>query len=344
MVEAFARRADRCWNILGAGYIDRMPKDTPPRVLSALAVLYFVWGSTYIALKLGVKIWPPFSLAASRFGVAGLILLLAARLQRGNFNASWRQIRAAGMTGLLLLGVGNGVIAVALQWVNAGTTALLIATVLIWMTLFDALRPAGEGITAVKMIGAVLGLAGVASLVAADLALVWDRKVMLGEIAVLGAAMVWAAGSIYNRYADVPRSLLLNSSVQMMAASVLQILMALFTGESARLSAKLLQMNAVLPLLYLIVFGSIIGFTTFTWLLHHTSPALTATYGFVNPLVALLLGALLLDEKLSSRVLLSGGLIICSIILLWWDRTRSRRNAARDRSVGLRKGEQAGAA
>jgi len=288
----------------------------------ALAVLYVVWGSTYLAMRVGVRVWPPFLLASARFVLSGSILLGIAVWKRQPRPQSWQQVRTAIITGIALLGIANGLVAWSLQWVQSGTTALIIASTMLWMSLFEALRPGGERLSVWKVAGGLLGLAGVAVLMLPKLHWQLGRQVFIGEMTVTLASIIWAAGSIYSRHKPVPRSTFYNAGIQMLAASAFQALVAAGLGEFSQVTPEMLRPAPIAAILYLVLFGACIGFTTFTWLMQKTSPALTATYSFVNPVVAVILGVLLLDETVSVNLLTGGGLVLVSVLLLWSEKVR----------------------
>jgi len=285
----------------------------PARVWSALAVVYVVWGSTYLGIDLAVRTLPPFLMLAARFLIAGG-LLFAWSLYRGGRPLrlpSAREWRAAFVVGAALLFVGNGTVAWAEdRGVETGTAALIIASVPLWLALLDRLlyrQRLGAGAAA----GLVAGFAGVALLVAPA----GGGSDWLGELSLLGGAGLWALGSLYSRRAPSP-SPLLGASMQMLVGGALLAAFGAATGELGALGLGAVSATSLAGFAYLVVFGSLLGFTAYVWLLRSAPTSLVGTYAYVNPVVAVLLGTALLDEKLSWRMLAGGAVVLVAVVLL----------------------------
>jgi drug/metabolite transporter (DMT)-like permease len=293
------------------------PSSTPPasaaRVWLALGAVYFIWGSTYLAIRFAVETMPPFLSAAGRFLISGGFLYGWRRLA-GDPKPSPRQFRNAAIVGLFLLLGGNGGVVWAEQFIPSGLTALLVATVPLWMISLDALRRGGEPPTARALAGILIGFCG------ALLLLGWSAESassehFLGALAVLVASFFWAVGSIYGKTAALPPSPLLTAGIEMLAGSVGQIAAASLLGEFGRLSLREISLASALGLLYLTAVGPV-AFAAYAWLLRNAPIPLVATYSYVNPLVAILLGYFLGKEILTARILFAASLIIGSVALV----------------------------
>ncbi len=274
---------------------------------AALAVVYVVWGSTYLGIELAVRTLPPFLMLAARFLLAGALLFAwsLARAQRPRRLPSLGEWRAAFVVAAALLGGGNGAVAWAEdRGVETGTAALIIASVPLWLALFDRLLY-GERLGAVAGAGLVVGLGGVAVLVAPG-----GGSDVAGEGALLGGAMAWALGSLYARQAPSPGPLL-GASMQMLAAGLLLAVVGLGLGEAGAVEA--VSGASLGGFAYLVLFGSVLGFTAYGWLLRTAPTALVGTYAYVNPLVAVLLGTVFLEEPLGWRLAGGGGIVLLSV-------------------------------
>ena len=182
-----------------------------------MLTVYIVWGSTYLAIRVGLDGWTPFMMGATRFIIAGFVLMLLGWRRHESFPKSWPELRTASVAGFLMLTLGNGGVVWAEQYVTSGMTAVIIATVSLWMMGLESLRPGGEPMSWAKFLGAVIGLAGVATLMADELFNGHDKNIFIGQLLLLVASLAWAAGSIYSKHAPMPKSTLMGSAVQMLA-------------------------------------------------------------------------------------------------------------------------------
>ncbi len=296
-----------------------------PAILAAFAAVYLVWGSTYLAIRFAVESLPVFLYAGVRFVVAGAILYVAARALGGArpARAHWRD---AAIVGALLLLVGNGGVSVAEQTVPSGITAVLVATVPLWMVLLHwwpgGVRPTWPIVAAI-----VLGLIGVVLLVGpADLA-GGGRVDPFGAVVLVIASLGWAAGSLYSRRATAS-SALLATGMQQLAGGALLLAAGALSGELTSLRPEAFTPKSLLALAYLITFGSLVGFTAYIWLLRHVQPALVSTYAYVNPVVAVFLGWLLAAEPITPRTLLASSIVVGAVAIIT---TEQARVAARER-------------
>ena len=286
-------------------------------VAAALAVVWVVWGSTYVAMRVGVRTLPPLTLSGVRFLAAGLLLYGWCACQRRRHPGVWpaanlREWRAGAILGLALPAAGTGGATWAEQELPAGTAALLLASIPLWLVLLSRIADA-EHITRWAAAGLVLGLTGVAVLVnpfsggAPDLA---------ASLVALGGAFTWGCGSVYAKRAPHPAQPLLGSSMQLICAGVALSAAGAAGGEFGRMHAGSLLGAGGLALGYLTVFGSLVAYTSYEWLIRHAPAHLAGTYAFVNPVVAVLLGWALLGEHLGSRVVLASAVIVAGVAFI----------------------------
>lgn len=279
----------------------------------ALLVIYVVWGSTYLAIRIVVREAPPLASAGLRFLTAGLLMAFAAWRHDGP--RAWptpRQARQYGLIGVLLLAVGNGLVMWAEKTVPSGIAALIVATVPLWITLLDGLRPRGEPWTLRVWLGVAVGLLGVA-LVArpGGSAESWAWG---GVVALQVASLSWTVGSLYAQSVPEKLPLFSASAVEMLAgAAALFVESLLWREDWSRLAT--LSLRTWGGLAYLVVFGSIVGFTAFAYCLDQLPATTVGTYAYVNPAVAVALGALVLGEPLSPGLLAGGTLILAAVLL-----------------------------
>jgi drug/metabolite transporter (DMT)-like permease len=293
-------------------------KTTRARVIAAFGAVYVIWGSTYLAIKYAIETLPPFLMAGVRFAAAGTILYAwsLTRAERGPTRAEWR---AAAIIGALLLLGGNGAVVWAEQTVPSGIAALLVAVTPCWIVLLDWLWHRGERPGALTWGGLVLGVVGIVLLVGPD-SLRGDSAIPLAGVAVLMCGSVaWAIGSIYSKRAPTAPGALLSTGMQMLCGGALLTLAGLITGEASRLDVARISLRSVLALLYLLIFGALIGYSAYVWLLRVARPARVATYAYVNPLVAVVLGWALAGEALSLRMGIAAGVIVAGVAMITID-------------------------
>ncbi len=287
----------------------------------AFGAVYLIWGSTYLAIKFAIETLPPFLMSGARFFVAGLLMIGWARLR----GAEWptrRQLRGAAIVGLLLLAGGNGGVSWAEQFVPSGLTSLLIATVPVWVVLLTWLRPGGRRPAGRVLAGVALGLAGLALLVGPGQLHVAVHGV--GAVVVLAAALSWSVGTIYGNQTDLPEAPLMASGLEMFSGSLALTAVGLLTGEAGAVSLEAVSLRSALAFGYLIVFGSLIGFTCYSWLIRNAAPTQTATYAYVNPIVAVFLGWALADEALTGRMVLGAVVTLVGVAVITAYRGRGR--------------------
>lgn len=305
--------------------LTKLSKEAAPRwlLVLAFAAIYLVWGSTYVAIRFVVESLPPFVMAGARFLIAGGVLLAIMRL-RDRTPITPRHWRSAAWSGGLMLVGGNGLVCWAEQYVSSGLAALLIATVPIWFAIFECTVFGGPRPTAGVIAGLLLGMVGIYVLIGP--ATIRGEPIHLpGAIALLGACVFWSFGSLLSRRVELPKSPFVTAAMQMICAGVAMTLIGVGLGEGARVHLDAFTPKAVWSLAYLIVFGSLIALSAYVWLLGVTSPARVATYAYVNPVVALLLGAALANEPITSRALVAMCLIVSAVALIT---TFARRSSA----------------
>lgn len=297
------------------------------RIWSALLAVYIVWGSTYLAIRFAVETLPPFLMAAARFILAGAILFVWRRLS-GDAPPTRRQWGSAAIIGSFLLLGGNGGVVWAEQSVPSGVAALLVGAAPLWMVLIDALRPGGVRPNWQTLAGVLVGFGGIALLVGpGELAGNGQGFGLVGIVVLLLAALSWSVGSLYSRRADLPASALLGTGMEMLVGGAGLLVLGTVTGEWSRLDWGAVSLRSLGGLGYLVLFGSLVGFAAYTWLLRVAPTPLVSTYAYVNPLVAILLGNLLAQEELSPRIILAALVIVSAVALINFSRLAVPRTA-----------------
>lgn len=305
------------------------------KVLAAFVALYIIWGSTYLAILFAIETIPPFLMAGIRFLVAGSILYVWGRA-RGAARPVRREWVAASVVGGLLLLGGNGAVVWAEQRVPSGAAALLVATVPLWMVVLDWLRPGGVRPTGRVVLGLAVGFAGLGLLVGpSDLG--GGSIDVIGALVLVIGSLSWASGSIYARGAKLPSSPLLVNGMEMLAGGVLLVLAGLVTGEASALNLAAVSGRSLAALAYLVVFGSLIGYSAYTYLLGATTPARVSTYAYVNPVVAVFLGWALAGEPLTPRVLVATAVILGAVALITLSRSPGAARTVVERDAGPRR-------
>jgi drug/metabolite transporter (DMT)-like permease len=293
------------------------PRPARVGVILAFAAVYVIWGSTYLGIRYAIETLPPFLMAGTRFMTAGAILFVWAKFNGASVSsplAQWR--RALVIGGLLLLG-GNGGVTWAEKYIPSSLAALLVATEPLWVVMlnwaFGGKRPNWK-----VSLGVVIGIAGVALLVGAGLNNGGQVStiMLVGAAVVVLAGMAWAAGSVYASRNPFNGPTSLGAGMQMLAGGGLLLLLSLVTGDFRQLNLGAASWVSLVAFGYLLVFGSLVGFTAYSWLLRNVTPASAATYAYVNPAVAVLLGWLLANEPLTLRMLVAAAVIVCSVVLI----------------------------
>jgi drug/metabolite transporter (DMT)-like permease len=294
------------------------------RVVAAFAAVYIIWGSTYLAILYAIETLPPFLMAAARFLIAGGLLYAwsVSRAPRAPTREEWRAAFVIG--GLLLLG-GNGAVVWAEQMVPSGVAALLVAITPCWMVLLDWLwhGSARPGVRTVA--GLLLGFGGIGLLIGPSAIIGAGNVHPVGALVLMIGSFSWATGSIYSKRAPSAPGALLFTGMQMLMGGLLLTGAGVLTGELGRIDPAGVSLKSLLAVLYLIVFGAIIGYSAYVWLLRVSTPARVSTYAYVNPVVAVLLGWALAGEALSARMGIAAAIIITGVALITLEEQSRRR-------------------
>ncbi|MEO6518779.1 MAG: drug/metabolite exporter YedA [Pseudoxanthomonas sp.] len=291
------------------------------QICFALAVVYLIWGSTYLGIRFALEGgYPPLLMAGGRFLLAGSMMFAVLRL-RGEPTPTRLQWKNLAFMGLLLMAIGNGMVSIAEQWVSSGLAAVAVASTPLWMGLFSLLR--GQRPSALEWVGIAIGFIGVVWLNAGSSlsASPW------GLVALLIAPIAWAFGSIWSKGRDLP-SPFMSAAGQMITGGVMMLFAGVVIGESFD---AMPSQKGSLAVLYLITFGSIIGFSAYVWLLHHVRPTLASSNAYVNPVIAVMLGAWLANEQFTAHDLGAMLVILCGVVAITLGQARLRKPAG-DRS------------
>lgn len=285
------------------------------QILAAFASIYLIWGSTYLAIRYADQTIPPFIMGGIRFLVSGALLYAWARFRGAPAptRVHWRNAIIAG--GFLLLG-GNGAVVWAEQFVPSGMTALLVSILPFWLVIIEWVRPPRQRPHSAVLIGLILGFIGIVVLIGpADLGGHGDVRPIGALVLILGS-LSWAIGSFYSRDAELPESGLLTTGMEMLGGGTLLLIVGALSGELSRFDIHRISGASAGGLLYLITFGSLLGFTSYIWLLDKVSPARLGTYAYVNPVVAVILGWAIAGERLSIRTGVAATIVICAVALI----------------------------
>ena len=285
------------------------------KTLLAFAIIYFVWGSTFLAIRIGVHEVPPFLLAGIRFLIAGLILYVW-MIARGETSPTMRQWKSISLLATLIFVVDYGLLFWAEQRVPSGIAAVVIAIIPAFMTISEIVFLKTQKLTARLAISLLIGLAGVAILISRTLNLGGAPIDPLGAAALIVAAIGWSVASVFMRKLPLPSSKVMSSGAQMLAGGIFLMIAAAALGEFRNFHPANVSREAWLALLYLIVAGSIIAYTAYVWLIHHESPTKVGTYAYVNPVVAVVIGYFFAGEELGPRTILGSILILVSVIVI----------------------------
>jgi drug/metabolite transporter (DMT)-like permease len=286
------------------------------KIWTALLLLYVVWGSTYFGIKVAIETIPPFFHAGVRFLISGLILVIWQKAVGREMPTRKQWISTAIIGTLLLLG-GNGLVSWAEQFIPSGIAALIIGSVPMFLVVLEAVRPGGVKPTWQAIVGLLIGFVGIFILVGpAEISGGEMHLDPFGVIALLSACLLWALGSTYSKSADLPKSSLMTTGAEMLMGSVGLFVVSLLTGELNGWNPAEVSVRSLYGLLYLITIGSIVGFGSYIWLLQNAPISLVATYAYVNPIVAVLLGYWFGNEVLEPRIWLATAIIIGSVMFI----------------------------
>lgn len=300
----------------GIGNTKIDPKRSVVLLILAFAAVYVLWGSTYLAIKYVIETLPPFISTGTRFLLAGSTLFLLGRLSKDYVKPTLAQWRASFVVGILLFLGGTGGVVLAEHHITSGLAALLVATEPFWVVLLSWVWLKGQRPDWKVALGLLIGFAGVYLLIGGAGVTGNGSRQPLGMVIVIASALCWATGSIYGVRSPSSKSALLASGMQMLSGGSALILVGSLMGEWSGFDVTAVSLNSWLALAYLLVFGSLIAFTAYSWLLKNARPAMVATYAYVNPVIAVILGWAIAGESFTGRMLLGAGVIIGSVVLL----------------------------
>ncbi|MGD9558032.1 MAG: EamA family transporter [Mangrovibacterium sp.] len=287
------------------------------KIVLSFAAIYIVWGSTYMAIMVALRSFPPFLLAGLRFLTAGLIMFGWCWFRKEKM-PTLHDVFKLSVTGILLLFFGTGAVVWVEQYITSSLASIVISTVPIWFVVLD--KPQWSFHLSNKMIllGLIMGFAGVILLLGDRSLMKSDDKSieLLSFFILLGGTLMWATGSLFSRYYPANGSPILKASIQMIAAGILAILTGAFTGELSRVESSSVTGESLFAMIYLITMGSMVAYLAYTWLIQVSRPSLVGTYAYVNPLVAVLLGWLILGEQVTSRQIVALFVILSGIFII----------------------------
>src|SRR5438874_7741959 len=286
-------------------------------IIIAFAALYLIWGSTYLGIRFAIETIPPFLMAGTRFLIAGLIMYAIAWSQ-GIVKSSWANWRTSLVIGACLLLGGNGGVTISEKYIDSGLAAVIVAVVPIYIVVLGWATGTASRPTAVVWLGLLGGFAGVGILLSPALQFSPNdvHRPAVGISILLVSCFLWSAGSLYSRTAKHAASPFLTAAQQMICGALLLLLAGIVTGDTRQFHPASLPVLSMASFVYLVIIGAVVGYTAYIWLLRHCDPAKVATYAYVNPIVAVFLGAAFAGETLSVRTLVAAGLIIGSVAMV----------------------------
>jgi drug/metabolite transporter (DMT)-like permease len=297
-------------------------KNEESKVMTAFIAVCILWGSTYLAIRIGVSAFPPELFAGIRFFIAGSLMLIFARLRGLEFPTDLSSIKNQSIVGLFLLLGGNGLVVWAEQWVHSGIAALLVATSPLFMAVIESFIPGRPRIEFKGWLGLLIGFSGVVILVLSSSGV--GSINVKGAILLLAASFLWATGSVYSKGFKPAGSMIVNIGIQMLTGGIALLILGISLGELPRVSISLKGIGA---LIYLIVFGSLLGYTSYIYVLEKWPAAKAGTYAYINPPVAVLLGTLILKEPFTLTVLFATAVILSGVLMVQLSKIKSTDKA-----------------
>jgi drug/metabolite transporter (DMT)-like permease len=282
------------------------------RAYLAWIAICIIWGTTYLFIRIGVETVPPMLFAGFRWIIAGTIFITILRLNGKQFPKKEDLFHIA-IIGIALLGLGNGLVVVGEQWIESGLAALLIATTPFWMVGTESFLPAGPKLNWMVVTGLIVGSLGVGLIFGGNLKYIFETKYLIGVLCILGAEIAWSTGSVYSKYKKINVHPLMSASVQMLIAGTLQVILGVVLGEFTGLH---FTQSGLISLAYLVVIGSIFGYGSYIYAIEHLPLSLVSTYAYVNPIIALFLGWIFLDEQLNIFIIVASVVIISGVVLV----------------------------
>jgi drug/metabolite transporter (DMT)-like permease len=294
-----------------------MTASTKTRIIIAFAALYLIWGSTYLGIRFAIESIPPFLMAGTRFLLAGVIMYAIAWSQ-GTCKSSWANWRTSLTIGACLLLAGNGGVTISEKYIDSGLAALIVAIVPIYIVILSWASGMMPRPVPIVWLGLVGGFVGVSILLgpALHFSSSGGRHPAIGMSILLVSSFIWSVGSLYSRTAKHAASPFLTAAQQMLCGGLLLLLAGIITGEGRHFHPGSISILSLASFVYLVIIGAVVGYTAYIWLLRHCEPAKVATYAYVNPIVAVLLGVVFAGETLNMRILIAAGLIIGSVALV----------------------------
>ena len=284
------------------------------KLVLAFFLVYFIWGSTYLAIRFAIETIPPFLMAGTRFLAAGLLMYGFMRL-RGTANPSAMQWRQLGVVGVFLFLGGNGLVVWAEQYITSGLAALLVSLLPLWLILIDWLWVGGSAPKPIAIVGILFGIVGTVVLV--DPVQLTGSDIHLpGALTVLLASLLWAIGSVYSKKFRQPASIFMSAAIQMIGGGVSLLLVAVMSGELQDFKMGNISETSLAGFFYLMVLGSMVAISAYVWLLQNATATSVSTYAFVNPAVAVFLGWLIADEPVNAHILFGAGIILAGVFLV----------------------------
>lgn len=293
--------------------------------LFAFGAIYIIWGSTYLAIRYAVESIPPFMMIGIRSLSAGIILYFISRFK------SKEKIKRENILPLFTIGAmfflfGHGLLAWAQQFVPSGMSAVLVASEPLWVIGIEWLFLRDTRVKSRGIFGLVLGFGGIVYLISATTGVSTSNNDFLGSAFIVAGALSWGGGAVYSRVAKIPRSPMLSSGLELIFGGVLVLIASFILGEPAQFQLNQVTLKSLFGLLYLIVFGSVIAFSAYVWLLGHTSVTRISTHTYVNPVVAVFLGWLIANEQITTALLIATVIIIISVYFVLYDQYKERKN------------------
>ncbi|MEO5682256.1 MAG: EamA family transporter [Chitinophagaceae bacterium] len=292
-------------------------KPSQALVIAAFASLYIIWGSTYLAILIALKDIPPFLLAAMRFIAAGVILYAWCRI-KGQPTPPLKSVLTISFSGILILFFGTGSLVWVEQYIPSGIAAIIIATTPLWFVVLDKRQWKFNFNNRYIIIGLLIGFAGVLTLFAGNniFSVAGNKMILISFIVMLIGSFLWAAGSLYAKYTPAEGSTGMKASIQMMAAGFISLIPAFISGEQQHFSPAHVSQQAIMAILYLVSFGSLVGYISYIWLLSVRPPSLVGTYAYVNPVVAVFLGWLIAHEAIGRQQIIALVIILAGVIIV----------------------------
>jgi drug/metabolite transporter (DMT)-like permease len=286
-------------------------------IITAFAAIYIIWGSTYIAVLIALKDFPPFLVTGLRFMIAGLLLFIFSMI-RGQSLPDLQSVVNLSFSGILMLFFGTGAVAWVEQYISSGLAAIIVATVPLWIVLVDKREWKFNFSNKFIIIGLLIGFAGVLILFAdkKSLDFAGNKMKLISFFVMLGGAICWATGSLFLKYKSVKASTGMKAAIQMIAAGIVFFLVSIISGEYQHTEWQNISRSSVLAIIYLVIIGSLIGYMSYVWLLSVRSAAVVGTYAYVNPVVAVFLGWLIASEQIVARQIIALAIILSGVILV----------------------------